>query len=896
ATGIAHYLEHMLFKGTENMGTLNYPKEKEVLDKITATYEKRFSETDPAKRLEYQKQINKLSVEASQYAVPNEIDAIYSSLGSRGLNAYTDSEETVYVVDLPKNRLEQWAKVESERFAKPVFRLFQPELETVYEEKNRTLDNKERLLNEAVEKSLFKVHPYGTQTTLGTVEHLKNPSLSKMYEFYKKYYVPNNMAIFLSGDLDIQQAKEIVTKYFSPWQKKEVAKYEVPQEKPLIGIEKTSVNYKGEEKVVIAFRTVNYKSEDKKALTLIDMLLSNGQAGLIDHDLVYSQKVRSASSYPNFDDDYGAMYFYGIPKTGQTLEQVQELLLAEVEKIKKGQFDESIIPGIIKSLEIGQKSQLESNDGRVGLMKSSFLRDVPLEEVMSFSNQLKSVSKADIINVANKYFGKNYIVAYRYDKDYSFPKIDKPGLEKMKLNTNQKSKFATSVLDINPAPIAPKWVDYNKDFKVDSYAPGVLYYYTKNPLNDIFTLNINYEYGSKHNKDLCYVMDELNNAGVDGMTPEQLKDQLFKMGINISYSCSDYGFSANISGLDSEFEKGVSIAEKILWNAKLNNTHLKEKVKNIIASRVDSKKDLSTLRSALSQYVTYGDKSGYIDRMKNTDLENLSVNEYPEMKNQLAKQNFKLYYSGQLPMQEVENIVKKYHQPQNITVPLLNPIKRPQDIIMTRHNKPVKIYFLNYKGAQAHINLLIPGKQVNPEERLINGLYNEYFDGGMGAILFQEVREARALAYSTSGRYNLAGRLGDQDQMSGYIGTQADKTIEALKLFIDLLKSPPESEQRFERAKSALDNSYRTNYINFRSVAGTVQSWGELGFDKDPRPQFFNQLPQAKFEDVKSFIKNKIASKNLTFMIVGDQTKINMTDLKKIGDVEMVDIETIFKN
>ena len=191
---------------------------------------------------------------------------------------------------------------------------------------------------------------------------------------------------------------------------------------------------------------------------------------------------------------------------------------------------------------------------------------------------------------------------------------------------------------------------------------------------------------------------------------------------------------------------------------------------------------------------------------------------------------------------------------------------------------------------------MIPGKQVNPQERLINGLYNEYFDGGMGAILFQEVREARALAYSTSGRYNLAGRLGDQDQMSGYIGTQADKTIEALKLFIDLLKSPPESEQRFERAKSALDNSYRTNYINFRSVASTVQSWGELGFDKDPRPQFFNQLPQAKFEDVKSFIKNKIASKNLTFMIVGDQTKINMIDLKKIGDVEMVDIETIFKN
>ncbi|MFN4150899.1 MAG: M16 family metallopeptidase, partial [Candidatus Sericytochromatia bacterium] len=271
ATGIAHYLEHMLFKGTEKIGTSDYAKEKVLLDKVNELYDKRFIEKDEKKREQLNKEINKLTVEASKYAIPNEIDSVYAKLGGDGLNAYTTPEETVYTVDLPKNRMEQWAKVESERFLRPVFRLFQPELETVYEEKNISLDNKSRILSEAVESTLYKVHPYGTQTTLGSVEHLKNPSLTKMYEFYNKYYVPNNMAIVISGDIDIAQTKELITKYFSSWKKREVPKFEPPQEKPLNGVEKVEVNYKAEEQGILAFRTVPFNHPDKPVLTLIDM-------------------------------------------------------------------------------------------------------------------------------------------------------------------------------------------------------------------------------------------------------------------------------------------------------------------------------------------------------------------------------------------------------------------------------------------------------------------------------------------------------------------------------------------------------------------------------------------------------------------------------------------------
>lgn len=894
ATGIAHYLEHMLFKGTENMGSADYSKEKVILDQITKLYDQRFIEKDEKKRSDLLKQINKLSVEASKYAIPNELDAIYSKFGAAGLNAYTSDEETVYTVDLPKNRLEQWAMVESERFAKPVFRLFQPELETVYEEKNRGMDNKERIIGEAVEELLYKKHPYGTQTTLGTVEHLKNPNLTKMYEFYRKNYVPNNMAIIISGDIDIAQTKQIITKYFSSWKKSADVKYDPPKEDPINGVERKTVNYKGEEKLMMAFRGTNFKGKDKDVLTLIDMILDNGEAGLINQNLVNSQKVRSAGSYTSFNEDYGAMYFYGIPKEGQTLQEVENMLLAEIDKIKKGQFDESLLPGIILAFEIGQKAQLESNDGRVSILKTSFLRNISVKEIMDLSERLKKITKAQIIEVANKYYQNNYVSVYRIDKDYNFPKIEKPSLEKVALNTDRKSDFIKNVESVKVQPIEPKWVDYNKDFKALSYAPGTVMYHTNNPINDIFGFSVSYDYGNKHYKGFCEVMDELNFAGTGNMTPEQVKEELFKMGVNLSYSCGDYGFTMSMSGLDSEFEKALSLGEKVLWSATLDENHLKNKVKNILTNRVDAKKDHNTLRRALSSYIAYGNKSPYLERLTKTELDKLSVNQYADMKNQLIKQNFEVNYTGQLSPETVEKIVKKHHLPQNINVPLLNPRQRPEREYLVRHTKPVKIYFLDNKGAQAHISLMIPESKVNPEDSLKSSFYNEYFDGGMGGIMFQEVREARSLAYSTSAYYSTGGRLGDQDQMTGYIGTQADKTIEALSLFIDLLKNTPVSQQRFERARDAIDSSYRTGYIDFRSVVGSVMYWGQLGYDKDPRPETFAKVPQIQIDEMLKYVKDKVSSKNLTFMIVGDKSKIKMTDLKKLGDVEEVSKDVLF--
>ncbi|MDP6052380.1 MAG: pitrilysin family protein, partial [Candidatus Latescibacteria bacterium] len=305
ATGLAHYLEHMLFKGNRNIGTLDYEKERVHLDRIVELYEQHYQETDPEKRAEIYEAINAESQLAGQYAIPNELDKIYSGMGATAVNAHTGHEETVYKVNMPSNRLEQWALIESDRFQEPVFRLFQPELEVVYEEKNRALDNKGRIINTTVMDKLFKVHPYGQQPTIGTVEHLKNPSLKHMYNFFETYYVPNNMAIFISGDIDISNTITLIDKHFSVWQSKPLPAEKTWVEAPLQGVERVEVQYLGEEYVMLAFRTVARGHPDAEALQLVDMVLDNATAGLINLNLNQRQKVRQAGSSPPMYNDYG---------------------------------------------------------------------------------------------------------------------------------------------------------------------------------------------------------------------------------------------------------------------------------------------------------------------------------------------------------------------------------------------------------------------------------------------------------------------------------------------------------------------------------------------------------------------------------------------------------------
>ena len=194
-TGLAHYLEHLMFKGTKQFGTNNPTAEAPLLDQIEQRYEAYRKLTDPAARKQAYHEIDSVSQVAAQYFIPNEYDKLMAAIGAEGTNAYTSNDVTCYTEDIPSNEIDNWAKIQADRFQNMVIRGFHTELEAVYEEYNIGLTSDSRKLFAALCKMLWPNHPYGTRTTIGTQEHLKNPSITNIKNYFNKWYRPNNVAI-----------------------------------------------------------------------------------------------------------------------------------------------------------------------------------------------------------------------------------------------------------------------------------------------------------------------------------------------------------------------------------------------------------------------------------------------------------------------------------------------------------------------------------------------------------------------------------------------------------------------------------------------------------------------------------------------------------------------------
>lgn len=888
STGLAHYLEHMLFKGTQAMGTLDYEKERAHLDRIVALYEQHFGETDPAKREAIYAEINKASQRAAQYAIPNELDKLYKAMGETGLNAHTWHEETVYKVGLPSNYLKHWAKIESERFQTPVFRLFQPELEVVYEEKNRTLDNKSRLISTAVNKRLYKNHPYGQQTTIGEVEHLKNPSLKNMYQFYATYYVPNNMAISLSGDIDIDATIQLIDEHFSAWEAKDLPAVDTWDEPPIQGVERDTVKFQGEEYVLLAFRTNHRNHKDAEALKLIDMILDNRTAGLINLNLVQQQKVRRAGSYPYLLNDYGAQYLWGIPKTGQTLAEVEQLLIDQIAMIKRGEFDESLLAAIVTDFKKSQKRGLESNTGRVRRMTSAFLGFADWDSEIAELARMDKLTREDVVRVANHYFGEHYVAGYRIDAQHDLPKIDKPKIDKIDIDPTRQSAFAKAVLALPAEELAPVFVT-DKDYAIADVRDGVKLYYVKNPVNDLFTFSLSVDLGAYQDNRLRTARALMDKSGAGDLSPDALKKEWYTLGTDFGIGVSDNETNIRISGLDENFDASLALMVKYIQNPTADQATLDELVKITLAQREDQKKDPNTLRNALRYYSRYADNSSYKRRISAEALQKLTVADLHGLITGLPAYEHTLIYAGSKPIAEVLATVKKHLV---VNADLKTP--PPYQHFVVRAPDDTEIRFFHKETAQSQVFVEFGDGTFDATLRPAIDLYNDYFSGGMSGIVFQELREARALAYATFARYDLGNRSNDPNVMWSYIGCQADKTPEAVTALVELIDDLPESPERFDDAKNSVINRYRVAKIKFRDLPGVLRTWERRDQRPDPRKARFAHIRKAEFPLVLDFHKQHIAKRPKLISIIGDTSKFDLNTLNALGTVTPVTLDDLF--
>ena len=887
STGIAHYLEHMLFKGTDRYGTVDFSKEKPLLDKITALYEYYRKPTDEAKRKEIMAEISKNSAEAAQYAIPNEFDRMYQQLGSSRINAHTSNEETVYKVQCPSNAFKQWCLIESERFRNPVFRLFQTEIEAVYEEKNGALDSKERTLYEAFLKSMYKVHPYGQQSTLGTVEHLKNPSIKDMYEFYNTYYVPNNMAIVISGDINPPEAIKLIDRYFSHWKKQDVPALPTWKEEPLKGMEEVNVDFPGQEQIMIGFRTVPVGHEDEYALRMFDMILDNSQAGLINININQKLLAQKAGCYPMIMNDYGSQVFYGVPKKDQKLDEVKDLILAQIEKVKKGEFEDWLLPAIMSDFTKNQQEKLESNNSKVTILRDLFINRVSIDTYAKELSEMAKLTKDDVVRVANKYFGVNYLVAKRHDKEIEKTKMPKPDFEPVKADANRYSSFANRVKIMPKDVQKPIFVNLEKDITKQSLENGLTLYYVQNPMNEIFDLSIVFPVGEWHDKKLPLAAELFNSGSWPAKPVAELKRELYSNAAQYSLSIGRNESTLSISGLDGNIDKTLELIFELMNKFEATKERISEQAGIILDKKEKMLKDPGSLSYMLAYYARYKEKSHLKSSFIKEDFDKITPTDLRDTLTKLFSYEANVAYTGTESVPEIVNLLQRLKVEGKRAV-------APDKIILT-FPKPEKniIYFYNFDSVQTKVRMEFPGELYKVKEEPVYNLFNEYFDGSLGSIVFQEMREKRALAYSAWSRYFPIGKKNEQNLFIAGISTQADKTLDAIKEFQKIIYDVPFDNKRFQVAKSALLSKAKASRVGFRVLGGSIMNWDKLGLTEDPAKMKIQQTQKMTLDSIKEFTKSKIGGQKMVITLVGDKNRLDMKKLAEFGELIEVDSKTI---
>lgn len=891
ATGLAHYLEHLLFKGTDKFGTLDFEKEKKELDKIEVLYEAyRNTNKDEIRKIIYH-QIDSISGVAAKYAIANEYDKMIAMLGSKGNNAFTDFERTVYTNEIPSNQLENWLTVEGERFRNPVFRIFHTELEAVYEEKNRSLDSDDNQVYEALFKNLFPRHTYGTQTTIGTIEHLKNPSLVKIKNFYSNYYVPNNMALIMSGDFNPDEAIKLINARFGALPNKAIPSFvpakEVPFNNPVV----VDINGPDAEFVNIGYRFGGVKTQDADMVLLISKIISNGTAGLMDIDLTQKQKVLDAYSFPYVLNDYSCLILGASPKINQTLEEVKNLMEQEIDKLKKGEFEEWMLAAVLTELKVAQTTAYETNRGRADVLLDAFTSDLKLEDKLNQLKRLEKITKKELVDFANRHLSNNYVVVYKHTGvNTNNEKVIKPAITPVEVNRDAQSDFLKKITEINVPEIEPVFIDYKKDIQQLQLKNNIPVLYKRNTENNTFSMYYILNMGTNHSKKTGVAIDYLQFLGTSKLTAAQVKEEFYKLGCTFEVFNSEDQTYVSLNGLAENFEPAVVLFENLLSDAQPSAQALIDRINDVLKKREDNKlSKYEILQMAMRNYARYGPRSPYTNILSTEELKALKPEELVGLINDLLSYQHRILYYGPLTGDSIVKVLNLRHYFAKAVKPIPAPIVFPE--LESIENR---VFVVNYDMKQAEILSLHKSVNYTNSNVAKIALFNEYFGGGMGSIVFQTMRESKALAYGVYASYGIPVYANRAHYLSSYIGTQADKLPEAMKGMNELMNTIPHAEILFEGSKKAVLQKIRTERITKAAVLFNYEKAKKLGLDVDIRSTIYNEIADLTFSDLEAFSKQYVSNKNNTIMVLGDKSSLDMDILKQYGKVEFLSLKDIF--
>lgn len=890
-TGLAHYLEHMVFKGTSNFATLDWEKEKPLLDQISALYEEHKAEPDSEKKKAIYAKIDSVSGEAAKFAIPNEYDKMISGLGAKGTNAFTSSERTAYINDIPSTELEKWMKVESERFSELVLRLFHTELEAVFEEFNRSQDSDYRKSWYAMSELLFPTHPYGQQTTIGEGEHLKNPSMVKIHEYFDTYYVPNNMAICLAGDFEPASALELIKKYFGSMESKEVVQPTHPIEEPIAVVKDTTVYGPMAEWVSVGYRIGGYHTTDDDMLEMVSYILSNEVAGIIDLELGQKQKVIDPYAYSSVMRDYSTLTLGGNPKQDQPLEEVRDLLLAQIETLKKGEFSEELVASVVRNIKVEQLNQFENNWLRAYLMGDAFIMGTDWEEYISKTERLAQINKQQIVDWANVNFQENYAVVYkRTGEDTSTVKVDKPHITPVEINREVQSPFFENLQAMESIRLTPEFVDFDKAMAQKELMPGIRLFQIENATNDLFKFFIELDDDLKIDPKVQMAMKYLDYLGTDQYSNEELRTKMYALGVEFNAQASSWKVYLQLSGLEESFKDGLALMEHVIRNVQPDEEALANLKSDILQEREDSKKEKWRIMRGISSYAKYGENNKFNLQLSNEELEAITAQELVDLIHSFTDYSHNIMYYGKSSMDEVATVLETDHPLPESLKAVDNPLRFPE----LEMDKDL-VYFVDYDMVQTEMSLVSKGGKYKPEDAAYHSMFNEFFGSGLSSVVFQEIRESKALAYSAYSYIGTPTKADESHYVNAYIGTQNNKLGQAIGAMKDLMNKIPEgTDDMFEGSRISSLKQIESDRSTKDRIFWKFRRLEDRGLDYDISKNMYSDIGNMTMADMTSYFNENVADRKYVYCVIGKKSEMDMAVLNDLGTVKELSLEEVF--
>lgn len=893
-TGLAHYLEHLMFKGTKRFGTSAAAKEAPYLADIEKRYERYRLLTDEQARRKAYHEIDSVSQLAAQYFIPNEYDKLMSAIGAEGTNAFTSNDVTCYVDDIPANEVDNWAKIQADRFQNMVIRGFHTELEAVYEEYNIGLASDGRKQFNALLNKLFPTHPYGTQTTIGTQEHLKNPSIVNIKNYFNRYYVPSNIAICMAGDFDPDAVMRILSKYFGAWKagepRQSVQAPTFAAQPLLTHAQDTTVVGLEAENILLGWRTPAASAFENDTLQVVSQLLSNSKAGLMDLNLDQKMKYLGGGAGVINLAEYGVFVLQGMPKENQSLDEVKALLLGEIANLKKGNFAATLLPSVINNMKLQFYESLDNNRDRTDLMMQAFINGQSWSDVVQRIQRISGITKAQIVAFANRFFKDNYVCVYKTQgTDSTLKKIDKPAITPIPLNREAQSAFLQEIAAAKVTPIAPKFVNFEQDIVKGKTHRGVPVLYVKNNDNGLFELTFHFPFGKDTNKQLEVAAEYVGYLGAGKMSASQIKQRFYELACDYSINVSDKETNITLSGLNENMPQALALLKTLLLNAKVDKAAYASYVDLLIKSRSDKKAEQQANFAAAVAYGKYGKYNPSRNILTNDELKRTNPQALVNLLKELTNYAHTLLYYGADDLKTLTATVDRVF---NSTT--LLPAPKGKDYLLQETTQN-SILLAPYDAKNIYmVQFNNSNREWKPEHSPVIALFNEYFGGSMNSVVFQELRETRGLAYSAAASYIVPTRKAYPEHVQTYIITQNDKMMDCVKAFNQIIDTIPLSQVAFELAKQALTKRIATERTTKMNIIRKYLSAKRLGINYDINKHIYEALPAMTLQNIVDFEKQTMARKPFRYVILGDEKALDMNALQQIAPIQRVSTEEIF--